>query len=355
MELTITEPTQVCQGVSARPTKTGFVSVDLAYQADPIAFTAEVIAGERAGLPGWRWEKEYERAWDAQAGQPVFDNEWLAWQAARIEKPMMTLAWNPEAKAMGVESVHLEHPALVQQDRGPIKIFRMPETPPEVLPAGVLGLRRTCGVGIDVGEGVGASDSTIQVFFTDNKEQAAEYASNTVRPADLGRIAVALARFYNDALICCVRKMHGITVLRTILDECGYPMVWRSKPMDRVMELDAKSYGWAGGEASSPYLFGKWTDALQYDTVRLHSLTTLDQHRQYIYDASGRITHQSRADLPVEVRARHGDLVVACALAYRACLDMPRYRKERTRAVVPYSFEWRAQQARIAKESSGWE
>ena len=351
----ITEATKLMTGLTARPTKTGFVSVEIAYQADPIGFTPDVIASEKAGLPGWRWNKEYERMWDAQAGQPVFENEWLGWQAERIEKPLMTLAWDPEAKGLGVEGVHPDHPALVQRDRGLIKVFRLPETPPDVLPAGVVGLRRACGIGIDVSEGVGASDSTIQVFFADNNEQCAEYACNTVRPADLGRIAVALARYYSDALICCVRKMHGITVLRTIMDECKYPFVWRSKPMDKVMELDAKSYGWPGGEATSPYLFGKWTDALQYDTVKLHSLTTLDQHRQYIYDASGRITHQARADLPVEVRERHGDLVVACALAYRACLDMPRYRKERTRAIKPYSFEWRAEQARIAKEASGWD
>ena len=276
----ITEATQVCTGITAKPTRTGFVSVDLAYQADPIAFTPDVIAEEKAGLPGWRWEKEYERAWNAQAGQPVFEVEWLERQRERIETPLITLAWNPEAKGLGITPVSPKHPALIEQERGPIRIYRLPTAPPEALPAGVVAVRRACGIGIDVGEGVGQSDSTIQVFFADNNEQCAEFASNTVRPADLGRIAVALARYYSDALICCVRKMHGITVLRTIMDECGYQMVWRSKPMDKIMELDAKSYGWPGGEATSPYLFGKWTDAMQYDSVRLHSLTTLDQHRQ---------------------------------------------------------------------------
>ena len=351
----ISEPTQIDVGISARPTATGFVSVDLAYQADPIAFTPEVIATERAGLPGWRWEKEYERAWNAQAGQPVFETEWIEMQRPRIEEPLMRARWDPEAKGLGAKPVSEGHPAIVADDHGPIRIYRLPSQKPDVMPAGIVGLRRACGIGIDVGEGVGQSDSTVQVFFADNNEQAAEYASNTVRPADLGRIAAALARFYNDALICCVRKMHGITVLRTIMDECRYPFMWRSKPTDRMMEMDAKSYGWPGGEATSPYLFGKWTDAMQYDVVQLHSLTTLDQHRQYIYDSSGRITHQARADLNVQVRERHGDLVVACALAYRACLDMPKYRRQWRRRMVPGSFEWRAEQQRAKKQEGEWD
>ena len=57
----------------------------------------------------------------------------------------------------------------------------------------------------------------------------------------------------------------------------------------------------------------------------------------------------------MEVRERHGDLVVACALAYRACLDMPKYRKQYDARIKPYSFEWRAQQARQAQEAGGWD
>lgn len=295
--------------LTAKPTATGFVAVDLGPDADPIAMTPEILAGERAGLPGWRFQKEYCRNFGAQAGMPVFEQSWLDALAPGIVDAPLHMSWSSITGT------------VTHDPDGDIRVWKRPDTPLEAL-SGVSGLRyRPCGIGIDVGEGVGASDSTIQVFFADNREQAAEYASNVVKPTDLGRIAVALARHYNSATICCVRKMHGITTLRAIMDDCGYRQVWRAKTNDRIVEQDTSSYGWPGGEASSPYLFGTWMDAIQHKQTILHSQTCLDQHRQYIYDPNGRITHQSLANLPPEVRERHGDLVIGCALAYRACLD----------------------------------
>ncbi len=66
---------------------------------------------------------------------------------------------------------------------------------------------------MDVSEGVGESDSTVEVFAGDTREQAAELADNHMTPAELGRFAAAVARFYNDALVCCVRPMHGMQKL----------------------------------------------------------------------------------------------------------------------------------------------
>jgi hypothetical protein len=310
----ISTPTVVAPGVTARPLSTGFVAVDLHYSADPEAFTPEVIAAERAGMPGWRWRAEYELDWSAQAGQPVFDGEWLDWQQGHLADPIARLRWCPDRE------IRFE-----EDDHGQVLIWGWPNEQPADLPGDLIGLRRSVGFGIDVGEGVGQSDSTIVGFWVDNRQQCVEFASNTIKPTDLGRLAADLARYFNDALICCVRRMHGVTVLRSIFDEAGYTRLWRSEQHDRSSRVKAEQYGWPGGEATSPYLFGRWMDALQHRQVRIRSLTTLQQHRQYIYDEAGRITHQALADMPVDVRERHGDLVIACALAWRACCDMPRH------------------------------
>ena len=334
----ITEPTIVLTGnehdigITARPCATGFVSIALGMGADPIAFTPEIVAGEQAGLPGWRWRKEYLRDFTAQAGQPVFELEWLAEQRKRLRAPVQRYSYVIDP-AKGA--------AYLNADRvGSVRVYVPADSTPGELPQARL-VQRQCAMGIDVGEGVGQSDSTIQVFFVDNREQCCTFASNTITPTDLGRLAVAIAKMFNNALICCVRKMHGITTLRAIMDDAGYKHVWRSKIIDRTVEQAAKNYGWPGGEASSPYLFGKWVDAIQYNRVILHDLTTIEQHQQYIYDEMGRITHQALVDMPVEVRARHGDLVVACALAFRACLDQPRYGKlGKDAAPEVGSFDW---------------
>ena len=319
----IDEPTIVMPGnqydigITARPCKTGFVAVALGMGADPIAFPPEIIEGERAGMPGWRFRKEYLRDFGAAAGQPVFEPDWLDVQQRALRPPITRYRYAIDP-AKG--QAH-----LIEDGRGDLRVFVQPDSTPGELPQ-ARQVKRSYAIGIDVGEGVGQSDSTIQVFAVDNREQAACFASNTIRPTDLGRVAAAVARMYNNALICCVRKMHGVTTLRALMDDAHYKHLWRTKMVDRSTEQSAASYGWPGGESSSPYLFGKWIDAIQHNTCILHDQTTLDQHRQYIYDEMGRITQQTLADMPVEVRERHGDLVVACALAYRACLDQPRYK-----------------------------
>ena len=200
---------------------------------------------------------------------------------------------------------------------------------------------------------MGASDSTIEVFFADNREQAAEVADNQVKPADLGRFGVAVARYYNHALVCCVRKMHGITTIRTMLDECHYGHLWHHHLMDRPHEKRAASLGWGDAETGEA-LFGRWIDAIQHDEVRLHSLACWQQHQQYIYDEQGHIVHQERANLPREVRERHGDRVIGCALAFRACLDLPAWKAKKEREAPVGSLLWRRKEAERKKERPGW-
>jgi hypothetical protein len=350
----ITEPTILMPGLTARPTSRGFVSVDLGLEADPIAFTPDVIEQEKLRLGSrkdpdgtwklsWKYRKEYLRDFEAQSGKPVFENEWLDAQQAGLMNPLYCMDLDESGK-------------LVERAGGRLKVFVPPDAQPDDLPAGCSGVIRACGMGMDVSEGVSASDSTIQVFFADTWEQAAEFACNTISPVDLGRFAAEVGRYYNNALICCVRPMHGITTIRTILDECGYPYLWQNKIPTRFSERTAAEIGWTKGESSSPLLFGKWVDAVQYAKCKLHSVTTLDQHRQYIYDDNGRITHQALVHLPPEVRNRHGDLVVGAALAIRACIDQPQY----ARVIPPpeppvHSVEWfrRQDQAQRAREQ-GW-
>lgn len=342
----ISEPTVVLPGneidigINARLNETGFVAVDLGMGADPIAFTPEIVETEMKRLGcrknpdgswwlSWRWRKEYLRDATAAAGQVVFDAQALERQQANLRNPRYRLRYTADGK-------------LVKDPHGPVKVWIDPGDQPPGLPETIDKVRLGFAAGIDVGEGVGQSDSTIEIFTAAGREQAAEFASNEIRPAQLGRLAVALGRYYNHALICCVRKLHGLTVLRTMSDDCNYPMIWRARDLTKAIEVPTSQLGWTKGESSDELLFGKWVDAIEGDDCVLHSLTCWQQHRQYIYDEMGRITHQALADMPKEVRERHGDLVVASALAYRACLDMGRFVKVLKTETAPYgSFAWR--------------
>jgi hypothetical protein len=296
------------------------VAVWIGTGADPQRFPPELLAAERAAMPGWRWKKEYRGEFDAQTGQPVFPSQVLDWQRQHLRNPALTFGYRIERDWEGKLGA-----VLTERDSGPIRVYIQPGEQPQHLPTGAIGVQRLFGMGADVSEGVGASDSAAVVLTGDTREEACEFADNTIEPADFGRVLVALARYYSNALICCVRPLHGITVLRTMLDEQKYGRVWREKTVTGATVQETARHGWAKGEASSPALFGTWIDELNHNRVILHGQTLLDQHRQYIYDQSGRITQQALATLPPEVRHRHGDLVIAAALASRAVADLPRF------------------------------
>lgn len=350
----IVEPTVLMRGMTAKPTSRGFVVVDIGPEADPAGLPADVLDGEKVKLGckrqldgtwklSWKYRREYLRDFDAQQGQPVFEADPMEMLRVGLRDPIYRMDLD-------------EGGWLVQRRHGRLLVYQEPDSQPTTLNAELYRrirgeappeywghVVRACGIGIDVSEGVSASNSSIEVFFADNFEQAAELADSTISPADLGRFAVATARFYNQALICCVRKMHGITTQRTMLDECHYTNLWHHRIAERIYEHRAEEVGWKRGETSDDLLFGRWIDAVERRVPILHSLACWQEHTQYIYDEAGRIVMQEKADLPVDVRKRHGDRVVGCALAFVACLDVPKFQKivERRKTLIEEELDRR--------------
>ena len=322
LHIAIGENRVVMHGLTVRGNQNEFIAIDLGMEADPDVFTPELIAAERRRLPGWRFQKEYMRNWDAQTGAPVFEPEWIQEQEVHRREPkkymdLHTIQRNgiSQRDALGMERM-----ILVEKPKGRLRVYITPDET-----AGHALTLRNYGIGMDVGAGVEKSDSTIQVMSSHNREQAACLACNTIRPSELGRFAAVVGEYYNKALICCVSKMHGLTALRAIAD-VGYPRIWRTTtPRKGMMEAKTKNLGWPGAELSG-LIMGRWIDALgTKGLVMLHDLETIHQHRQYVFDEHGRVCHQRLRSEPVDIREKHGDLVVAASLAYRAVIDIPKY------------------------------
>jgi len=315
-------------GMTVRGNGNEFVAVDLGMEADPLTFTPEVIASERRGMPGWRFKKEYLRDWDAQNGAPVFGEECIDWQRANAIDPIRRLDLHIVRRDGIIQRDARGHKKyiLVQKKKGRLRVFVEPDTPPPGFENTDELRARMFGAGMDVGAGVEKSDSTLVFMAADNREVVATLACNKIRPGQLGRFAVAAGKFYNDALICCVGKMHGLTALRAIAD-AGYPRIWReTRPRAGITEVRTKNLGWPYGEGSSELLMGRWVEAMEENLTVIRCLETIEQHRQYIYDEMGRVCHQRLKSLPTSVREKHGDLVIGAALAYRACIDLPKYK-----------------------------
>ena len=326
----ILTPTVLMPGFTAMPTSRGPVSIDLQVEADPITFTPEFIEREMLKYGcykkpdgewflSWKWQKEYRCNFEAQMGMPVF--EYMDRQRANLREPLYCMDLDDDGK-------------LIKRDKGRLRVFVEPDSQPCAYPEGVEQVERQFGIGMDVGAGVEKSDSTIQVMCVDNFEHAAEFACNRITPTDLGRFATAVGWYFNEALINCVSKLHGITTIRAMRD-AGYGFFWYDRKVFGFTEIATKNLGWSRGEASSSLLFDTWVDVLSRDEVILHGLETWNQHSQYIYDERGKITHQALINLPPDVRERHGDLVVGVALSYRACCDLPKFRKPKMINTAP--------------------
>jgi len=255
---------------------------------------AEEIEDAKRTLPEWAFRELY-LADASDSLRVVFAPQGLDAQRPNLRDPILTLDYAIKQRREGTG----QYAVLVPAHNGPIKVYMLPSETPDKLPFGLVEVERSFGMGADVSEGVGASDSVAEVFACDNMEQACEFASNKVSPSDFGRVLAALGQYYNEALVCPVRKLHGVTTLRARIGV-------------------------------------RWIDAIAKRTPILRCVDTLDQHRQYIYDEAGRITQQALAELPPHVRDRHGDRVIACALALRACGDSPVF----ARTVKATSMTW---------------
>lgn len=336
----ILETTQLIPGMTVAPLNTGHVLLSVHYSADPEGWTEERIAEARRRLGGqnsWKCRKEMEMDPNAQSGESVFDREWLDVQEQKHVRPSIK-----RLEVRGDGSVY-------EKSDGRIHIWILPEQLPMNLPHGVERATMCFGVGMDVGAGTGQSDSTIEGFAVQGMEQAYEFKSNAVDPTYLGRYSAAIGRYYNDPLVCCVQKMHGLTAIRAMRD-AGYANLWRNASLDKFMDSSKGGrIGWVHGENSQALLMDNVGDALQgggnVDVmsargVIIHSANLLEQLRQYVWDENGRPVLAKNKIMNAMARKAHGDLVIGTALAIRACMDSPPYRDMRYAAAIPKSPDW---------------
>lgn len=325
--------------MAAVPLSTGLVRLDIDMEADPEGLSPKIIeelARQMGGRNSWRFRKEMLRQPDAQSGVSVFPPEWLDLQQHKHVRPPLK---RMEVSASG---------ELYEKSDGRLFIWIPPDQMPRDLPSDATAAMLTFGMGMDVGAGTGQSNSTILGFATQAMEQAFEFASNSVSPTALGRIAAAIGRFYNEAMICCVQKMHGITTIRAMVDE-GYPNLWRNVSHDTLTERAGSRIGWVHGENSKTLLMDQLGGSLEGSAdvdlmssrgVIIHSRELLTELGQYIYDDNQQMVLSKNKGLNPSARKAHGDRVVGAGLGVRACMDLPPYRDLRYAKLTPKTPEW---------------
>lgn len=276
---------------------------------------AKLIERSRArGVPDWLIRQEYY-AEPAESDRAFF-------RTADLDLHRAKYGTEPyERGTLDVDTAHyVERFASIRDGKHGHLVFKRD-------PSGALRLWgrpdntvQNC-IGVDLGYGVGSSNTVFSVGERPGRRKVAEYAWPGVTPDEAAVLCAALGWWYRGpngpATICFERNGPGELFAKRMHD-LNYPNLWfeRKAPSDFAYTGTTDKYGWNNNPASKEYVLGNYRAAMIGGTFTNPSLAALDECRTYIYDDQMRITSvfertKSKDD---PARVKHGDRVIADAL-----------------------------------------
>jgi hypothetical protein len=198
--------------------------------------------------------------------------------------------------------------------------------------------------GIDVSRGYGASNSAITIICAETHEIIAQFANNSTPPYELARLVCAAAIWCGGQnrvpeIIFESNGTAGVDFGRQ-LRHYEYPNIWLDKTLGVVTEKNTKHYGFHSTTDKKAALLGLLRRAYAHGRIVNHSIDSIAEAMQYIHLPDGSIGPASDADEKRNVRADHGDRVIADALALWACPNRG-YEITDDREIPYGSFAWR--------------
>jgi len=292
------------------------------------------VRAKRTRMPEWLWRQEYMAIpCDAAAG--FFARSMIRELRSRSLEPV----WRG---AIDIDDHDGRRDALITRGDVSRIVFR------EDAERGVWSLwidpdagrtrpdqERGYVMGMDVGAGVGASNTTIAVVDVESGDMIAEYASPLVGAHEAARIAAIAGAWFGGrfgrAILCPeVNGGQGEACVKTLLD-LGYPRIWQRRVASTEMArrdqhaADSAGLGWRSNQRTREALLTDYAGALRSGRMRVHSDASLAECLTYHYDRRGRLVSVRRDDDPASELARipHGDRVMAAALAWHAASNLP--------------------------------
>lgn len=292
------------------------------------AVELERIRARRREMPEWLWLQEYE-AIPADAVSGFFARSVIAaHRAAHACDPvargdLVVDADSDTERRMVVERRQVERMRWVPDTAGPWRLWFDPAEHRGRAPQ-----KQAWCFGIDLGAGVGASNSVISAADADTGRKLAEYATPGVTPERMAFAAAAAGIWFGgrqrQALIQFEANGPGEVFAREIL-RLRYPRLCSGGRVPGDITTTAPSeYGWRSSAQAKETLLAEYRGALASDKFINPSEAALTECLTYTYDRAGRLVSLGgREDEIDEARAPHGDRVVADALAWDAMRMVP--------------------------------
>jgi hypothetical protein len=209
-------------------------------------------------------------------------------------------------------AIDLEKPKLRKVDHGRVRLWFLPDIygcPPK---------NRNYVIGCDVAAGTGgvmSSNSALCVIDRDIGRQVAEFASPDIMPADFAELAVAMCHWFVGRsgpaiLIWEANGPPGGQVGKRSV-QMGYNNIYfrYQNQSETYNEKEARKIGfWSNSKTKAPLL---------------NSAETVKEAKFYMNLPGGKINHiaADTEEDPSGAGERHGDRVIAAALAWWVCRD----------------------------------
>tara|TARA_R100000654_G_scaffold23479_2_gene45897 strand:- start:909 stop:2630 length:1722 start_codon:yes stop_codon:yes gene_type:complete len=198
---------------------------------------------------------------------------------------------------------------------------------------------RRYAMGVDIATGTGASNSVISIGDCSTGEKIAELCTPHMRPDQLGRYAVALAKWFrgNDpggAYLIWEAPGPGRNFGDVVLENNHRNIYYRTNEVS-VSKKQSNIPGWWPTKDEKRSIYGEYRRALSNGLFINRSSPAVEECREIIFAQTGWITHSrslTKMD-PSGARENHGDRPTADALLWKAMSKYPPRTTQRT--VIP--------------------
>jgi hypothetical protein len=181
-------------------------------------------------------------------------------------------------------------------------------------------------LGVDVSTGLGGSftsNSVISIIDALTMEQAGELASNTIEPADLADLTVAICKWLGDAYLAWEKNGPG-NAFSMRVKQLRYPNIYYRTKIFEQKRRKTKEAGWWTDDRTKEVLFSEMKRVISTGEVQARSDAMVKECHQYI--RVGRqilCTEDTRGRDEGDTGEAHGDRVVAFGVAVQALRDRP--------------------------------
>lgn len=208
-------------------------------------------------------------------------------------------------------------------------------------------------IGIDVSAGTGASNSVASVVDVATAEKVAVYRDPHIRPNPFADRAIALAKFFNNALmIWDASGPTGRTFTMRVMAK-GYGNVYYRRYEKKIGRKITDEPGYYLNPEARTHVLENYREALGGHNFINRSRMGLKECLQFVVQPGGIVVHSGAASSqdPSGARTAHGDETIADALANHGLTEresMPRPEKPE----VPMGcLAWRRDQKRLQEAS----